>query len=711
MDIRRNIVMLAASGIVASAVLSLGVTAWQSGDFSAKVEDEVTQMVDGDLDATALNLRNLVASQAEAVDQQIDGALNVAHRVLEDAGGAALAEDELVTWTAVNQFTKEESTVTIPDLQVGGQTLGQNKSFAVRTPVVDDVGELVDQTATIFARMNPEGDMLRIATNVMKTDGDRAVGTYIPAVNPDGSANGVVSTVLSGETFRGTAFVVNAWYQTAYAPIFDPSGEVVGVLYVGVKQQNVDTLRQAIVEARVGTTGTAMVLKGTGADRGQVLIGPEGIEGTSLLEQQDASGAAYVETLVDQATSGGDGELVGTTYTLATEDGEATYRARAIYYAGWDWVVVASVPESDYAAIEDTIAGGRSRMVSFSLIVALVVVVVGGAVAWRVGGGIARRVEDGERKLRENLDDMTRIIDGIAGSSTQLTSSAEELGVTSQQLGATAEETSVQAAAVASSADQVSSNVQSVAAGTDQMGASIQEIARNATQASSVAATAVNVAADTSQTVSKLSESSAAISEVTNAITAIAEQTNLLALNATIEAARAGESGKGFAVVASEVKELATETARATEDISGRVAQIQQDAEAVTAAIEQISSVIGEIHELQTAIASAVEEQSSTTSEMGRSVGDAASASRDIASNISGVAASASETSNVATEVLEASRSLGRLADDLSALVARFRGEDVSAAAPAAARPAAASTPAAEQAPAGERDRELTPVG
>lgn len=674
MDIRRSIVTLAAVGIVASVVASLVVTTWQSGDFSGKVEAEVGEVIDGALDATAANLRNLVAAQAEAVDQQIEAALNVADDALERAGGAALAEDE-VTWTAVNQFTDEQTSVTLPDLQVGGQTLGQNTSFDERTPIVDEVGELVGQTATVFARMDPEGDMLRVATNVMKTDGTRAVGTYIPATNPDGTPNPVVATVLDGETFRGTAFVVNAWYQTAYAPILDPSGEVIGVLYVGVKQQNVDTLRQAIVDATVGTSGSAFVVKGSGTDRGRVVIGPDELEGSNLLEQPDGATGDYLETLVDQATGQGDGTLVGTTYAV-DDDPEQAYRARAVYYEAWDWVVVASVPESDYAAIEDAIAGGRGRMVGYSLLVALVVVVVGGAVAWRVGGRIARRVDDGERALRENLDDMTAIVDGIAGSSAELMQSAEVLDNTSQQLGTTAEETSVQATTAAGAADQVSANVQSVAAGTGQMETSIQDIARNATRASTVASTAVGVAADTTATVAKLAESSAAIGEVTKAITAIAAQTNLLALNATIEAARAGESGKGFAVVAGEVKGLAAETASATEDIGTRIAQIQQDADAVTAAIGQISDVIGEIHQLQTAIASAVEEQSSTTNEMSRAVGEAASGSQDIAGNIMGVADMASETSRSATEVREASAALGRLADGLTELVARFRGAD-----------------------------------
>jgi methyl-accepting chemotaxis protein len=121
--------------------------------------------------------------------------------------------------------------------------------------VVDDVKELVGGTATIFQRMNRQGNILRVATNVEKLDNTRAIGTYIPAVNPDGIPNPVVSTVMQGKTYRGIAYVVNAWYITAYEPIFDGQGEIVGVLYVGVKQENVESLRQAILKTQVGETG------------------------------------------------------------------------------------------------------------------------------------------------------------------------------------------------------------------------------------------------------------------------------------------------------------------------------------------------------------------------------------------------------------------------------------------------------------------------
>ena len=191
----------------------------------------------------------------------------------------------------------------------------------------------------------------------------------------------------------------------------------------------------------------------------------------------------------------------------------------------------------------------------------------------------------------------------------------------------------------------------------------------------SVAAQAVTMVETTNESVGKLGASSQEIGNVVKVITSIAEQTNLLALNATIEAARAGEAGKGFAVVAGEVKELAQETAKATEDISQRIDAIQTDTAAAITAIDQIGSVIGEINDTQTTIAGAVEQQSATTSEIGRNVTEAASGSTEIARNITGVATAAEATTGSAGDTQRAADDLARMADELRQLVSQFQYE------------------------------------
>lgn len=260
----------------------------------------------------------------------------------------------------------------------------------------------------------------------------------------------------------------------------------------------------------------------------------------------------------------------------------------------------------------------------------------------------------------------------IGKNVTALVHAAEELNSVSQTMAASADETARQAQVVSNSSTQVSSNVQTVAAGADEMEASIKEIAKNTTEATRVATVAVKSAQQTNQTITKLGQSSTEIGEVVKVITSIAQQTNLLALNATIEAARAGEAGKGFAVVANEVKELAKETAKATEDIGRKIDAIQTDTQGAVSAIAQIGTVIAQINDIQTTIASAVEEQSATTNEISRNLAEAAKGSNEISGTISGVAEAAQATTKGALDTQKSARSLEDMAAELKQLVTKF---------------------------------------
>ncbi|HTS37739.1 MAG TPA: methyl-accepting chemotaxis protein [Candidatus Solibacter sp.] len=268
---------------------------------------------------------------------------------------------------------------------------------------------------------------------------------------------------------------------------------------------------------------------------------------------------------------------------------------------------------------------------------------------------------------------LKKMIVAITENAEHVATASEELSSTSQQITANSEETSAQANVVSQAAQNVNTNLQSVSTGSEEMTSTIQSIASNAHEAATVASNAVQTAQAANATVAKLGTSSAEIGEVIKVITSIAQQTNLLALNATIEAARAGEAGKGFAVVANEVKELAKQTAKATEDISRKITAIQTDTKGAVDAIGSITGVIGQINDISGTIATAVEEQSATTNEMTRNVADAAKGSSEITRNIDGVAQAARGTSNSAQESQKAATELAEMAEQLRALVGQFK--------------------------------------
>ena len=268
---------------------------------------------------------------------------------------------------------------------------------------------------------------------------------------------------------------------------------------------------------------------------------------------------------------------------------------------------------------------------------------------------------------------MNNAIVQIASNSQKLISSSSNQKQVSRSMVANAAETSAQANAIATAAEEVSVNIQSVASAAEEMGQTIREIAKQAQQAAQVANEAVSIAEIGNKAVLRLGENSNIIGNVIKVITSIAEQTNLLALNASIEAARAGEFGKGFAVVASEVKELAKETAKATEDIRTKIEGIQSDTREAVNSNEKTRNIISKIHEIQSTIAGAVEEQAATTREITRNVADAAMGSTEIAKNITGLAEAARSTSKGATELESAAMGLDSMASELEKLVKSFQ--------------------------------------
>jgi methyl-accepting chemotaxis protein len=291
----------------------------------------------------------------------------------------------------------------------------------------------------------------------------------------------------------------------------------------------------------------------------------------------------------------------------------------------------------------------------------------------RVGGTGRDEIGQMAGALDTALNNIQHSIRAVSGNSDSLAEASRELSRVSTGIAGAAGSTSRQMGDASASSAEVSRHVSTIAAGAEEMGVSIREIARSAGEAASVASGAVREASAANEKVDQLATSSAEIGNVLKLITSIAEQTNLLALNATIEAARAGESGKGFAVVANEVKELAQETAKATEDIRQRIGAIQSDTTEAAEAIRRMSRVVEDINQYQATIASAVEEQTATTAEMSRSVSEAAGGAERIAESIAGAAGATSATSGGVDAAQAAAANLAQMSQELRQLVSHFR--------------------------------------
>jgi len=271
------------------------------------------------------------------------------------------------------------------------------------------------------------------------------------------------------------------------------------------------------------------------------------------------------------------------------------------------------------------------------------------------------------------MDELTRNFESSVGSVVQaVASQATQMESSAQSMSATAEETTKQASAVAAASEQSSANVQTVASATEELSSSISEISRQVSQSSQIAANAVSEASKANDMVQGLVGASAKIGEIVALINDIADQTNLLALNATIEAARAGEAGKGFAVVAAEVKNLATQTSKATEEIGTQITGVQGATQDAVQAIASISKTIAEIDQIATAIAAAVEEQGAATQEIARNVEEAAKGTQEVSSNIGGVTEAANGTGAAAGQVLTSAQALTGQSSHLKDLVQNF---------------------------------------
>jgi methyl-accepting chemotaxis protein len=728
LTIGKKLLIFGMLGSAIPLIVFSAIVIWQDNNNEATASRECSKMATDSLDHVVRGLQAMLVSQQEVLEQKVAANLNVAANELAAAGGATLGKDN-VAWQARNQVSSVEQKVELPQMLIGTEPVTPNADLKKPSPVVDKVSSLVGGACTIFQRMNEAGDMLRVVTNVETKDGKRAINTFIPSVNPDGKPNPVMLTVLKGERFVGRAFVANDWYVTAYEPIKGADGKITGMLFVGVPEKSAKSLREAFLKTEVGKTGYAYVID----PKGTYVISQKGKrDGEAIWEAKDANGSLFIQNIVKKALALKPDEIAEEHYPWKNpDDPNARMKiARFSYFGPWEWIIAAGSYEEEFngARLSIQAANRHGKMILASV---FGICILASAVIWiMLSRGIAgpiRRAADmlkdiaqGEGDLtkrlvvssKDELGDLARwfntfvekiqgIVRDIKGNTITLAEASSGLSTTATQLASGAEETTNQSSQVAAAAEQMSTNMGGMSASTEEMStnikvmasaieeltSSISEVAKSAERAAGVAGNAAQLVSTSNSQICDLGNAADEIGKVIEVIQDIAEQTNLLALNATIEAARAGDAGKGFAVVATEVKELAKQTATATEDIRKRIEGIQGSTGLTVKSISDISEVVKQVNDLSRTIASAVEEQSITTKEIAknvaqsstaaqtvaRSVAESATATQEITRSIVGVDQAAKQAAQGAAKTQATGNALSLVTEQLQTAVGQFK--------------------------------------
>ncbi|MGN7437554.1 MAG: methyl-accepting chemotaxis protein [Alcanivorax sp.] len=487
---------------------------------------------------------------------------------------------------------------------------GDMPSFQDNT-LIDEVGHITGETATVFVWDEETQDYWRKTTNIIKNDGKRAVGT------PLGQKGRVYPIIREGKVYEGEATILGKDYYTLYQPIFSDKGNVVGILYVGLSKAQFE-------QYLWGGLRSVMVIAFIIALLGLVTIT---LTIRVILTKN-------LTRMTQQMTALADGNLDIEIAGIQRQD-EIGEMARTVQIFKDNAIAKLDAEQKQ----KETEANAE---------------------------------QDRKRALQKIAKDFDSNIGGLIAS---LSSASGQLQTTAETMRDVADKTSGDSETVSQSSNEASQNVNTVASAMEEMSASSGEIAVQMSSVKSKSTDTAQNAQEANQTVANLDKLADNIGEVITAIQDIAEQTNLLALNATIEAARAGEAGKGFAVVADEVKKLANETSQKTEEISGRINDIQNATKASVGAMEKIIANISDIDESVTGVSAAVEEQNATTQEIVRSISDASNGVLNVSKIIEDVKKGAEDTGLSSDAVLNAAREVAKLSDNLKNSVDEFLSE------------------------------------
>lgn len=608
-----------------------------------RIKTELSDLIENTYNAIVHDVYASCQTANELITKELEGMLNVTEYITKLAGGIHLNYDTEVEWTAVNEDTEIATQVKLPQVLVGDQWFGQNKSFSKKTPIVDTTKSLLGGTISIYQKMNENGDMLRIATNVSTTNHERAIGTYLPAMHSENVPNVIITTLMKGQQFRGSAYVFDDWYLTMFEPIKNEKDEIIGALYVGILQKNLESLSRAIEEIAIGLNGYIWVIKGTesGDIIEDIIIKSTNVDKSTIINDKSREIYEKIRQRARNLKEKGGKEKIS--WQDPNDNSPTNKTITYTYFKDWDWVIGVTAYDKDfekpYAEIQSLFSHLRNGIFIAGLITLLIV----GIVAFYLSGlltkpitaltKIATRVTEGNigaavaliekiikgedkdlAKAKDRNDEtgnllraimamiatLNRIIGQVKSSSIQLISTATEISSAAKAQETTVNDFGTSTNQIATAVKQISStsqelfktmsNVSDVANETGLMAdAGLAELSEMANTMKTLTEATTSI----SSKLAVISNKTGNINSVVTTISKVADQTNLLSLNAAIEAEKAAEYGVGFAVVAREIRRLADQTALATLDIEQIVKEMQS---AVSAGVMEMDKFTDEVH-------------------------------------------------------------------------------------------------------------------